>query len=193
MRRIGQLISGAIHLALAVSVAPMALGRHSDSNAGTDHWTAVLMQQPMGRVLVAAIGLIAVGIGVEHFIKAHKEQYKSHMRYTRFAARLNPVVKLGLAAHGVVMCLVGTFFLWAAWTADPSHAGGMREALVTVRQAEAGHILLPILAVGLFCFGIYCFIIAAYRIVPRGAPTGLQTLASKARRLLGAGASAMRG
>jgi hypothetical protein len=192
MIRAAQLISGAIHLSLAVSVALLAIGR-SPGGDRTDHWTAILMQQALGRVLVAAVGSIAIGIGVQHFIKAHREKYKAHMRYTPLIARLDPVLKIGLVAHGLVVLMVGTFFIWAAWTADPSRAGGMREALIAVREADPGQTLFAILGAGLLAFGVYCFIVAAYRIVPRCAPANLETWASKARALFVSGRSALRG
>jgi hypothetical protein len=181
--RMGQFISGVVYLALAISVAPLLMERKSGGDS-TDHWTAVLMQQPFGRWLVAAVGCIALAIGVQHFLKAQHGDYRNHLRYTQLAARLDPVLKLGLMAHGLVIGMVGTFFLWAAWTADPSQAGGMREALATVRSADAGQSLLGLLAIGLLAFAVYCFIVAAFRIVPRCAPPNLQTLASKARSLL---------
>ena len=183
--RVALVISGAVHLALAISVAPLALGRSgAQGGDNTDHWTAVLMQQPFGRWLVAIVGIIAIAIGVEHFIKAHRGKYQDTLRYTPVTARMDPLLKLGLAAHGLVVAMVGMFFLWAAWTEDPSRAGGMREALSTVRSADAGQILLAIVGIGLVGFAVYCFIVAAFRIVPRCAPQDLQTLASKARELI---------
>jgi len=183
--RAAQFISGAVHLSLAISIAPLALGMVSDSGSNsTDHWTALLMQQPFGRWLVALVGIIVIAVGVQHFIKARSGKYRAALRYTSLAARLDPVLKAGLMAHGVVVCMVGAFFMWAAWTADPSRAGGMREALSTVRAADAGQSLLALLGLGLIGFALYCFIVAAFRIVPRCAPNDLETLASKARALL---------
>jgi hypothetical protein len=181
--RLGEFISGMVYLALAFSVAFMLFGKHSRGD-DTDHWTAVLMQQPLGRWLVALVGCIALGIAVKYFNNARHGEYRKNLRYTPLAARLEPLLKLGLVAHGLVIGMVGTFFIWAAWTADPSRAGGMREALSTVRAADAGQGLLALLATGLLAFALFCFIVAAFRIVPRCAPKNLQTLASKARALL---------
>jgi hypothetical protein len=184
------IISGALHLMLAFSVAPLALGRSSEQGGDSaEHWTAVLLQQPYGRWLVALVGVIALAFSVQHFVKAYKEKYKDNMRYTSIAERLAPVLKVGLAAHGVVALLVGAFFLWAAWTAEPSRAGGLRDALEVVRSADAGQILLAIVALGLIGFAVYCFIEAAFRVVPRCAPPELETLASRARALISEPAS----
>jgi hypothetical protein len=190
--RSAKIISGAVHLALALSVAPLALGDNSEGGGDSaEHWTAVLLQQPFGRWLVAIVGVIALAFGVQHFVKAYKEKYKDNLRYTSTAERLAPVLKIGLAAHGMVALLVGGFFLWAAWTAEPSRAGGLRDALEAVRSAESGQILLAIVALGLIAFAVYCFIEATFRIVPRCAPPGLETLGSRARELMSDPASAL--
>lgn len=184
--RAAQFISGLIHLTLAFSAAAIALGRDSGSGGGdsAEHWTAVVMQQPLGRWLVAFAGGVAFALGVQHFVKAYKEKYKDDLRYTQRAERLDPVLKMGLVAHGLVVTIVGGFLLWAAWTSDPSRAGGMRDALVMLRNSEGGSILFAVVALGLLGFAVYCFIEAAYRIVPRCAPKDLETLATKARALM---------
>jgi uncharacterized membrane protein len=181
-----QIISGVVHLALAFSATAMTMGAESPTSGDdrTEHWTAALLQQPFGRWLVALVGVIAIALGVQHFVKAFREKYKENIRYTQMAHRLDPMLKLGLIAHGVVVALVGIFFVWAAWTADPSRAGGMRDALLIVRNADASQTLFTVLGLGLIGFAAYCFVQAAFRIVPRCVPSDLQTLATRTRRLL---------
>ncbi len=184
--RLAQIISGAMHLVLAFSAVAIAIGSESASSGDdrTEHWTAALMQQPLGRWLVAIVGVVAMAIGVQHFVKAFREKYKESIRYTQLAQRLDPMLKLGLVAHGVVVLLIGVFFIWAAWTADPSRAGGMRDALLIVRNADASQTLFAALGVGLLGFAAYCFVEAAFRIIPRCVPPNFQTLATRARDLL---------
>ena len=184
--RAAKIISGAVHAALAFSVSLLAVGSESPSGGGdsAEHWSAVLMQQPLGRGLVALVGCIVVAIGAQHFVTAFLQKYKEHIRYTPGAQRLDPLLKLGLVAHGVVVVLVGVFFIWAAWTADPSRAGGMRDALRVVRNADASQTLFAVVGLGLLGFAAYCFVQAAFRIVPRCVPPDLETLATRARTLL---------
>ena len=180
-----QIISGVVHLALAFTAIALSIGTGSRSGGDrTEHWTATLMQQPFGRWLVAIVGIVALALGIQHFVKAFREKYKENIRYTQMAQRLDPLLKLGLVAHGVVVALVGTFFIWAAWTADPSRAGGMRDALLTVRNADASQTLFIALGLGLIGFAAYCFVEAAFRIVPRCVPPDFQTLATRARAML---------
>jgi hypothetical protein len=184
--RAAKIVSGAVHLVLAFSAAAIAMGTKSASGDDnhTEHWTATLMEQPLGRWLVALVGAIAIGLGVQHFVKAFREKYKENIRYTQVAQRLDPMLKFGLVAHGVVVAIVGGFFIWAAWTADPSRAGGMRDALLIVRNADASQTLFIALGLGLIGFAAYCFVEAAFRIVPRCVPPDLQTLATRARAAL---------
>jgi uncharacterized membrane protein YidH (DUF202 family) len=184
--RAAKIISGAVHVAFALSVRALAIGSDSPSSGAdrTEHWTGVLMQQPLGRSLVAVVGGIAIAIGAQHFVAAFRQKYKRHIRYTRAAQRLDPVLRLGLVAHGAVVTIVGIFFVWAAWTADPSRAGGLRDALLIVRNADASQTLFAGVGLGLLGFAAYCFVQAAFRIVPRCVPPDLETLASRARAVL---------
>jgi hypothetical protein len=166
MARAGQFISGLTHLALGWSVGKLAIDSRGGGN-DSDHWTAVLMSQPFGRVLVGLAGAIVLALAVTQFVKAYSERYKDEIVHTAIATKLDPLIKMGLVAHGAVILIVGGFLIWAAWTADPSQAGGLREALSMVRSADAGQWLFAAVAVGLLGFASYCFIQAAYRIAPR--------------------------
>ena len=180
-----QVISGVLHLLLAASAG--ALIWRSDRSGGggdrTESWTGAVMSEPFGRWLVAIAGAVAIGMGIQHFVKAHREKYKRNLRYTPLAAKLDPLVKLGIVAHGLVVMIIGSFLVWAAWTSDSTRAGGLSEALDALRNVGVGQIGLAAMAIGLLGFSVYCFIEAAYRVVPRCAPPDLTTLASKAREL----------
>jgi hypothetical protein len=182
--RAAQIISGLLHLSLGISAATL-IWRAGDSGGGdrTESWTASIMAEPFGRWLVAIAGAVAIAMGIQHFVKAHVGKYKRNLRYTPVAAKLDPVVKFGIVAHGVVVLMMGAFLLWAAWTTDASRAGGLGDALNALRNIGVGQIGLAVVAAGLIGFSVYCFIEAVYRVVPRCAPEGLMTLATKARAL----------
>jgi hypothetical protein len=182
--RAAQMISAVLHLLLGISVATL-IWRAGEPTGGdrTESWTAIVLAEPFGRWAVAIAGGIAIAMGVQHFIKAHRETYRENLRYTPWAARLAPILKFGIVAHGVVVLIMGGFLIWAAWTADASHAGGLGDALNALRNVGIGQIGLAVVAAGLLGFSAYCFVEAIYRVVPRCAPEGLITLASKAREL----------
>ena len=164
--RAALLISAALHAALALFALSIATGRQgpgADGEASQD-WTAWLLAQPFGRWLVAGVGLAVIAAGLAHFSKAWRESYRRHLKADGDTMRAIAVVaRIGLAARGVVFCLVGGFFILAAWRADPSESGGLGKALLTLQAQPYGPWLLALIAAGLFAFGTYSVIQGIYR------------------------------
>ena len=159
----------------------LATGGGSGGDGGRkEEWTAWVLSQPWGRWIVIAIGLVTIGAGIYYGYKGVSERYKKRQMRTEWSERLSPVAKFGLVAHGVVIVIIGCFFVWAGWTNDPSEAGGMGQAFETVRTAMFGRVLLGVLALGMVAFAVYCLIEARYRIVPARAGDDMTTLADKA-------------
>lgn len=178
--RAGLCITGAIHAGLAVSAARQAIGSSgggSDSVKTLASW--VLQQEPWGKWVLIVIGAATVGAGIYYGYKGFNEKYKRHMRQSPRSQALDPAIKFGLVAHGVVIAIIGFFLIGAGWTADPSQAGGLGQAFEAVRAQPFGRILLGALAIGLVGFAIYCFAEARYRIVPRCASPDTKTLAGR--------------
>ena len=180
--RIGLIVTGLIHLALGVYVVSLLFGGGGAGGGGNgpEGLTAQAMQHSWGRWAVGIAGLCTIGAGVYYFVKGYKEEYREKIHATRMTERLNPAMKAGLYAHGVVVALIGIFLFWAAWTYDPSQAGGLADAFRTIRGAAFGRILLGLVALGLIGFAVFCVVNAVYRIVPRLAGDDVATLARQA-------------
>jgi Domain of Unknown Function (DUF1206) len=65
-------------------------------------------------------------------------------------------------AKGIALATVGALFIWAAVSYDPKTAGGLDVALTALRQQSLGPWLLTVVAIGIGCFGLYCFAWARY-------------------------------
>ena len=178
--RIGQTVSGIIHLGLAFSAARSAMGGGSGGQSGTESLTSKVLAMPGGAWIVGAAGLIVIGSGIYYVHKGWAEKYREHLRASALMEKLNPAAKAGLVAHGIVIGMIGVFLIYAAVTHSPEQAGGLGQAFETVRQAAFGRILLGLLALGMIGFAIYCWIEAVYRIVPRRDGNDVKTLARKA-------------
>jgi hypothetical protein len=63
----------------------------------------------------------------------------------------------GYLSKGVAFALVGLLFVWAAWTHDPQKSGGLDQALHKVLEQPLGAPVLLAIAVGIACFGLFCF------------------------------------
>jgi Domain of Unknown Function (DUF1206) len=70
---------------------------------------------------------------------------------------------VGTAARGAVFALAGVLVIDAAVTYNPSKAGGIDKALLTLRDQPFGEFLLIIAALGLIIFGVYGLCEARWR------------------------------
>jgi hypothetical protein len=178
--RAGLLVTGVIHGALGVSVAALAMGGSGSGGSGAQGIVAQVMQMPGGRWIVGAVGLAVIGAGVYYAWKGFAETYKENIVNTAATERLEPVLKFGLIAQGVVVGIVGVLIGYAAFTLDPSEAGGLGAAFEQIRQAPFGRILLIAVALGLVAFAVENFIEAIYRVVPRLRDPDTKTMAMHA-------------
>jgi uncharacterized protein DUF1206 len=78
------------------------------------------------------------------------------------------VSRFGIAARGVVFCLIGFFLARAGLWHDAAQAGGVRKSLGLV--AGIGRWPFVVVALGLVAYGVYELVNARYRrIILRGA------------------------
>ncbi|OWU85236.1 membrane protein [Oceanicola sp. 22II-s10i] len=179
--RTGQTVTGLIHAALSFSVVRLALGDSSGEGGGTESLTSKVLAMENGKLIVMVIGGITICAGLYYGYKAIAEKYKEHIRCTATTEKLDPAIKAGLIAHGVVIVLIGTFLYYAGQSTDPGQAGGIGQAFETVRAQPYGRILLGLLALGTLGFALYCFVEAIYRVVPRATDDEITTLATRAK------------
>lgn len=160
------LVSALTHLALAVFAFRMigAGGGGGGGGKSSSSLSAQLMQEPWGRWAVALIGLCIVGAGIAHAVKGFRKGYQKHMTFGEdVGSWADPVCRFGLTARGVVFVIIGFFFGYAAWTFDPEKARGLSGALASLENQPYGTILLLVVAVGLFAFGVYSILEMFYR------------------------------
>lgn len=179
--RTGLVVTGVIHGAIGVSVAGIALRGGEGDGGGTQSATAKLMQMPYGVWLVGAVGLATIGAGIYYGYKGIAEKYKEHIRVTPTARKLDPVLKFGCIAEGVVIGIIGVLICYAALTADASQAGGVGEALGQIRAAPFGRIMLGVVALGLVAFAVENAVEGLYRVIPRREGSDVMTLARRAK------------
>lgn len=164
IKRGALVVSSITHVALALAAARIAWGNNDGGGDGTQSWTAWLLSQPFGRWLVGLVGVAIIGAGVAHVVKAVKKSYEKHLDIDpQWRDKLRPVFMAGLIARGIVFGMIGSFFIYAAWTYDASNAGGLQAVFDEVRSHQFGGAMLLALSVGLFAFGIYGLAQARWR------------------------------
>lgn len=167
--RLGHAAIGAVYLVLFASSLDLVLGnggsRPGDSQEQT--WTARLLSHAWGEWLVALAGAGLVAGGIVLAVKGLREEFADKLRdeelspwQRRWFPRLGLV---GFVARGIVIGIVGAFFVYAALTHDPDKSVGVDGALHRVADAPLGPLLLALVAFGLAAYGLYSLVEARWR------------------------------
>lgn len=147
---------GVVYLVLGISAVKVAVGSGGSSSGSQRSMTGRLMENPAGRVLVIIVGLVVIGIGVRQIYKAATKKFTEDLSGIVMPATI-ALGRVGYAAKGAVFIIAGALFAWAGISYEPAKAGGLDTALRTLKQQPYGSWLLTAMALGLACFGIYCF------------------------------------
>jgi hypothetical protein len=136
-------------------------GTGSSSKDQSVDFTSALMDKPLGRILVGAVGVAVLGVGLYHVYKGYKKKFLEDLREHpgRWVVRAG---QFGYIARGVAFSLVGVLFLLAALRTQPGEATGLDGALRTLRDAPFGQFLLTIVALGFASFAVYLFARSKY-------------------------------
>ncbi len=173
--RIGYGAVGVSYALLAFGALQLVLGSGNSGKStttSTQDWTASFLKQPYGVPLVILLGLIVIGVALYMlYKKAYKADFKQRLSLTGAGARLSKwavtLGRLGYAALGIVFTIIGIFLLVAAFQHNASKAKGLDTALAELLHLPFGPIILAIVALGLFAYGVYSFVEARYRRVGR--------------------------
>lgn len=168
--RIGYAAVGLSYAALAFGAFQLVVGSGTGgkgSNASTQEGTALLLKQPFGPALVIVVGLLVFGIAFFLFYTAYAARFQGQLQLATLGAQLKQWVigvgKVGYAALGVVASITGIFLIVAALQNNASKAIGLDGVLQELAHQPFGPVLLGILALGLFAYGIYSLVEARYR------------------------------
>jgi hypothetical protein len=160
MERLGAAASGLVHLFLAWQAVRLIQGAASAGD-GTREGARTALQLPGGGTLVAAAGVVLLGVGIFQLIKAVKGTFLRHLEpriarqpWAQWSGRA------GYAARGFVFLISSFFLLKAGLQERASEAGGTAEALSWLSSP-----LDVLVALGLFAFGLFSLIEARFRIL----------------------------
>ncbi|QHQ35836.1 DUF1206 domain-containing protein [Algicella marina] len=177
--RAGMVATGTAHFGIGVLALAVLIGRSGGGGGGMGEMLDRVMQAPGGRVAVGVAGLLTIAAGIYYLHKAFTEGYRDHLCANRFTTHFNIGLKAGVAAQGVAVTIIGVLIAYAALTATGEEAGGMGSAFEWLHAQAYGRVLVAGLCFGLLAFAFFCFVNAAYRIIPKAAGDDIETLAAK--------------
>jgi Domain of Unknown Function (DUF1206) len=141
-----------------------ASGRNKEDRA-----TAIVFEQPLGRWLVAAVGLAVIGAGIFNLYRAVTQRFRKDLKEGQMEKdERRSYVVIGVAGHlgrAVLFSVAGWFLVKAAWEYDARETVGLDGALRKLAEADYGDTLLGATAAGLFAYGLFCLVQARYRTV----------------------------
>jgi hypothetical protein len=163
--RVGFALRALVYGALGVTAVRLALHQRTGSSGQFRDWAEWLFTLPGGELLVLLGGIWVGGYGLYQFYRAATPKIEKHLHLSELPDSLRRWIlglsRFGVAARGVVFCLIGSFLVRAAAARNPGQAAGMRESLKTV--AEMGRWPFLVIAFGMIAYGVYQLLNARYR------------------------------
>lgn len=127
---------------------------------------AAVLDLPAGRWIVVAAGLLTLGAAGYYAVKAWRASYRGHLFANEATRRWNGVLRIGVAAQAVLVAVAGGLLVLAGLRSDASEAGGIGEVFDWLASQPFGQVLVVAMCAGLVAFALFCFVNAAYRIIP---------------------------
>lgn len=165
VKRLGWAVSAVSYGALSVYAFQNLFG--SGGSKGTkEDLIARLLDQSWGDIVVAAIGLIVVGVGVYQLYRAVTDKHMEDINHQRLGEEQEEVVRnsgrIGLAARFVVYGIMGGFLVRTALSSDADQFKGIGESLSYLENGTWGTALLAVTGAGLLAYGFFMMVKARY-------------------------------
>jgi hypothetical protein len=166
-KRAGHALGALVYAGLALSAGQLVVASSGGGGSSPQDWTAWLLSQPFGQVLVIGVGAGVVGYGLSQLYQAYQAEFREYLKLGEMTIKeetwITRAGRLGYAAPGLVFGIVGIFLIQAALRFEPSEATGLDGALKELLHQPFGPWLLGLVALGLIAYGLFMIAMARYR------------------------------
>ncbi|MBX0291532.1 DUF1206 domain-containing protein [Hymenobacter sp. HSC-4F20] len=167
-RRLGYAGSGLLYASVAWFAAQLAFkGSASSGGNGQQTLTAKVLGWPGGEWIIMAVGLAIIGGGVYQIYRAYSGSFHKHVNASSLPPNQQNIVyrtgQIGYTARGIVMGIIGYFFVQAGRNSRAEAVGTTDEAFDLL--ASMGPAVLGIVALGLMAYGFYMLVQARYPVL----------------------------
>lgn len=167
IKRIGFLISGIIYANLAFGAIKLASYTGDAGSSESEKMiSAKIMEHPFGEWAVGVVGVIIIAFGLYELVSGIKGSFMKKFKVSEMNEKEEKLArisgKLGLISRGIVLSMIGFFFVRTAYTNNPEESKGLGGSLAELAIQPFGQFLLGIIAVGLILYGIYQIILGRY-------------------------------
>jgi hypothetical protein len=171
--RVKYAVFGVIYLLLAISTLGITIDNWTGSeerapppksgDEGSQKAASTLFDWPAGRWLVGILGVAIIGYAIYSFRKQVVKKEFVERLDTHDASWVVRLGQIGYTAQALVYAVIGYFFIQAAIAFKSSAAKGPSGALLELSEEGWGKLVLWVIAVGLFAYGIFLLVEAKYR------------------------------
>lgn len=169
--RTGYFITAIIYSSIAFTALKFALHARNLGMTEKDI-SAKMLAEPLGQWLVGLVGAIILGYGLSEIFNGIKKKFMKKFNVDQMNEKEKDVAvksgKAGLVSRGIVLSMVGYFFIQTAISANPKHTKGIGGALSVLAHKPYGHQLLALIGLGLILYGVYSIIRGRYETMEFG-------------------------
>lgn len=154
--------SALLYTGLCISAFKLAIG-NGDSSGSKEGWLQQLMAHDAGPPIFMISGMITIGLGLYQGFRAVTGRFmkRVHLYRSGFGDAFKRIGTIGYTARGIVLCLLGYFFLRAGIDHNSNEANGTGEAFDFLEQ-KFGRVWMAVVALGLFAYGVFMFVRARH-------------------------------
>jgi hypothetical protein len=156
-RRVAAATSGGIYLFLAYKALRIMLGERGEVG-GVRENAATALHLPAGNLALGTAAAVLAGAGIVQLWKVWSCSFLHHLDEAARRPFARWLGRIGYAARGVIFLTIAWLLTRAALDHSAAEAGGLEQALDTLR----GPLQFPV-AAGLALFGLYSLVEARYR------------------------------
>ncbi len=165
--RVIDFLTGCLYLSLSYACWQIFQGLNTtSSDQNTEVWVGKILELPFGNWMVLFCALIIFIAGLYQFYSAWVASFDYSFETQRMNEKeqktLRVLGQIGISAWGVVYVMVALLFYRAGMYFDADEAGGLADALTTLKEQPFGVWILGTTAGGLLVYGIYLFILSYY-------------------------------
>jgi len=169
LKRVGYAVSAAVYIALGLTAITLArrpgtpqTGSTTTEDTRVEQFTSDAMGWNGGRWIVAAIGLLVIGIGVYFVFKGLTGSFEKELEHRSVGPLSWDAIRMmgraGWVGRGAMMGLIGVFLVRAAWLFDPNEARGLDDSLRRVAGDSLGVLFVLVVGIGLILYGAFCIV-----------------------------------
>ncbi len=166
--RIGYVFSAVFYAFLAYTAAMAARAGVQPEDSNSMERASSLLATDWGRLGLATIGALILGIGVYFVIKKGfmrsfwDDLSRSGLKPSE-ALAIDVTGTFGWISRGVATAAVGYYFAVAAWRGDSSEVRGFDGSLRAVASHDRGRAIVWLCGAGLVAYGIFCAVSARHQ------------------------------